>query len=146
MSIANVNRFWISIKSWFGVCATNPRLTRIRPTTDLGRNRFDRSRLVVKFALMLEYQPNSTVAHLWWISVSTFVLFHNPVSLLLGLRQKTGGSAAPLAGFINEPAGIAALGVSARTEGNVVHLSITPANPTGPQIGTLKKWGSRPPQ
>ena len=34
---------------------------------------------------------------------------------------------------------MAALGVSARTEGNVVHLSITPANPTGPQIGTLKK-------
>ena len=34
---------------------------------------------------------------------------------------------------------MAALGVSARPEGNVVHLSITPANPTGPQIGTLKK-------
>ena len=34
---------------------------------------------------------------------------------------------------------MAALGVSARAEGNVVHLSITPANPTGPQIGTLKK-------
>ena len=34
---------------------------------------------------------------------------------------------------------MAALGVSARTEGNVVHLFITPANPTGPQIGILKK-------
>ena len=46
-------------------CASNPRPKRISPTTDLGRNRFDRSRLAVKFVLMLEYHQNSTVAHLW---------------------------------------------------------------------------------
>ncbi len=34
---------------------------------------------------------------------------------------------------------MAALDVSACTEGNVVNLSITPANPTGPQIDTLEK-------
>ena len=34
---------------------------------------------------------------------------------------------------------MAALDVSACTEGSVVNLSITPANPTGPQIGTLEK-------
>ena len=45
-------------------------------------------------------------------------------------------SAVQLAGFINDSGGMAALGVSARVEGNVVHLSITPTNPTGPQIGT----------
>lgn len=50
--------------------------------------------------------------------------------------MSAGESAVQLAGFINDSGGMAALGVSARVEGNVVHLSITPANPTGPQIGT----------
>lgn len=50
--------------------------------------------------------------------------------------MSAGESAVQLAGFINDSGGMAALGVSARVEGNVVHLSITPTNPTGPQIGT----------
>ena len=50
--------------------------------------------------------------------------------------MSAGESAVQLAGFINDSGGMAALGVSARVEGNVVHLSITPTNPTGQKIGT----------
>ena len=41
----------------------NPRPKRIRPTTNLRRNRFDRSRLAIKFILMLEHHPHSPLAH-----------------------------------------------------------------------------------
>jgi len=41
----------------------NPGTKRIRPTTDLGCNRSDRSRLTVKFALMVEHHPHGTFTH-----------------------------------------------------------------------------------
>ena len=50
-------------------------------------NRFDRCRLALKFALMLKHHP-----HLRWMSVPTFVLFHNPVLLFLGLGKTRGVS------------------------------------------------------
>ena len=69
-----------------GFRTPEPQMTRISPTANLGHNQFNRRKLIVRLTLMFKNHSYSTFAHFRRISVSTFVLFHSTISLLLGLQ------------------------------------------------------------
>ncbi len=63
--------------------------------SNLLRNRQDCCRSARIFCLVIQNQPHRSGAQFFWITCSVLRLSHNPVPLLLGLRQTRGGSDKP---------------------------------------------------